>query len=235
MGVLIGVGIIGLWLGHLLYSLLVVVVDLRAPWFLLHMIVQGYLFTGLFITAHDAMHGTVSKNRAVNTAIGAVSAFLFAGFLYKRMLRNHIAHHRFVATEGDPDYVVGNQNFFVWFGRFFVHYTHVLQIVAMAIIFNVLRIWVPVPNLILLWIVPAFLGTFQLFYFGTYRPHRLPHTEEMEPHRSRTLKKNHLAAMLSCYFFGYHWEHHQWPRTPWWRLAARKDEYLAMRTTQRDG
>jgi beta-carotene ketolase (CrtW type) len=45
----------------------------------------------------------------------------------------------------------------------------------------------------------------------------------MAPHHARTLPRHHLWAMLSCYFFGYHWEHHQSPGTPWWRLWRMKD------------
>ncbi|MBW6460683.1 MAG: fatty acid desaturase [Bacteroidales bacterium] len=49
-----------------------------------------------------------------------------------------------------------------------------------------------------------------------------PHTEEMQPHNARTLRKNHLWAMLSCYFFGYHNEHHMTPRIPCWQLYQSK-------------
>jgi beta-carotene ketolase (CrtW type) len=28
--------------------------------------------------------------------------------------------------------------------------------------------------------------------------------------------------MISCYFFGYHFEHHESPQTPWWRLYQSK-------------
>lgn len=38
-------------------------VDPSGIWLWIHLVVQAYLFTGLFITAHDAMHGTVSPNR----------------------------------------------------------------------------------------------------------------------------------------------------------------------------
>jgi hypothetical protein len=31
-------------------------------------------------------------------------------------------------------------------------------------------------------------------------------------------KKNHVLAFFSCYFFGYHYEHHHSPGTPWWML-----------------
>jgi beta-carotene/zeaxanthin 4-ketolase len=29
--------------------------------------------------------------------------------------------------------------------------------------------------------------------------------------------------MTSCYFFGYHWEHHHSPATPWWELWKVKE------------
>jgi beta-carotene ketolase (CrtW type) len=78
-------------------------------------------------------------------------------------------------------------------------------------------------TLLVYWIIPAFLATFQLFYFGTFVPHRKPHTAQMGKHRARTLRKNHLWAMLSCYFFGYHYEHHACPGKPWWQLYRVKN------------
>jgi beta-carotene ketolase (CrtW type) len=89
----------------------------------------------------------------------------------------------------------------------------------MAGAFNVLQIWVDQTNLLLFWVLPSLLSTLQLFYFGTWLPHRGEHDN---PHHSRTLKKNHLLAFLTCYFFGYHFEHHQAPGMPWWRLWRTK-------------
>ena len=147
-----------------------------------------------------------------------IAAFLFAAFSYRKLHRNHMKHHRWPGEERDPDFYPKSQNFLVWFAVFFYRYATVLQIVIMAALFNVLIRLVPTANVILFWMIPAFLGTFQLFYFGTYRPHRYPHTEDMHPHNARSQRKQHLLAMLSCYFFGYHHEHHESPGTPWWRL-----------------
>jgi beta-carotene ketolase (CrtW type) len=110
--------------------------------------------------------------------------------------------------------------------KFFFRYVTVIQILILAGLFNIgmYLLGIPTENLLLFWVLPAFLGTFQLFYFGTYLPHRYPHTEQMAPHNSRTQRSGHLLAMLSCYFFGYHYEHHEYPRTPWWRLYQRKKE-----------
>lgn len=222
MGVVIALAIMGLWGGHLFYILSFVEVSWQSPWMYLHMLIQAYLYTGLFITGHDAMHRTVSNIKWLNNSIGYIAVFLFAGMYYPRLIKNHWEHHKHPGSEKDPDYYVKSRNFWVWWFMFMVRYTTFWQILAMAIMFNLLKLQFAVPSLVVFWIIPAFLGTFQLFYFGTFLPHRQPHTSEMGKHKARTQKKNHLWAMLSCYFFGYHYEHHTAPGTPWWKLYKAK-------------
>ncbi|MDQ1141520.1 fatty acid desaturase [Pedobacter agri] len=38
-----------------------------------------HLYTGLFITAHDAMHGTISSNKTINNFFGYLAVFIYAG------------------------------------------------------------------------------------------------------------------------------------------------------------
>ena len=218
MGVLIASIIILVWLAHLFYSLVYLNVNLSDPLFYLNVFVQAYLFTGLFITAHDSMHGILSNNKKVNKLFGQICTALYACMSYKRLIKNHFMHHKNPGDENDPDFNAKSQNFFLWWAAFLFRYTTILQIILMGIIYNVLKIWIPEIKLLMFWILPAFLSTFQLFFFGTYLPHRKPHLNEMRPHNSRSQKKNHLLAMLSCYFFGYHYEHHAFPHIPWWQL-----------------
>jgi beta-carotene ketolase (CrtW type) len=124
-----------------------------------------------------------------------------------------------VATEGDPDYYEGN--FWVWYYHFAKQYVTLWQILLMAITYNLLKLVFPMENLIAFWIVPSILATFQLFYFGTYEPHKGEHAPE-NVHKARSQAKNHLWAFLTCYFFGYHYEHHDSPSTPWWLLYQKK-------------
>jgi len=222
MGVLIAFLILSLWASHLAYLLVFVEVSF-APVMLIHVAIQTYLYTGLFITAHDAMHGLVSSNRTLNTIVGQSATWLFAALSYSRLKQKHQLHHRFPGEDADPDYYTGSQNFWRWWFSFLKNYVSWWQIITMAIIFNVLQIWVNQFRLVLFWIIPSILATFQLFYFGTYRPHRLPHTESMMPHNARSQNGSHLWAMLSCYFFGYHYEHHESPLTPWWKLYQIKN------------
>lgn len=218
MGLFIAFIIFLLWAGHLVYSLLVVSVNLLSPFFYIHIFIQTFFYTGLFITAHDAMHGTVAKNRKINNYVGRLATTFFAFLSYKILSEKHYLHHRFPATENDPDFSPQSNNFFVWWFTFMKNYTTWWQILLMAVTFNILLIWFNEAQLLSFWVIPAIFSTFQLFFFGTYLPHRKPFSEEMKPHNSRSLPKNHLAAMLSCYFFGYHWEHHNSPTTPWWKL-----------------
>ncbi|QQS36414.1 MAG: fatty acid desaturase [Ignavibacteriales bacterium] len=222
MGVIYAITIIVLWFVHLVYIFLEVRTDFMSPLFYAHIILQTYLFTGLFITAHDSMHGSISTNKKLNTLIGVISSFLFAGLSYKRLLDNHKLHHRYPGTEKDPDYSTRTQNLFYWWVIFLSHYVSLIQIIIMAIVFNILKLFADEISIISFWVAPAILSTIQLFYFGTYKPHMEPHDEKMKPHNARTLKRNHIWAMLSCYFFGYHLEHHESPSTPWWKMYRLK-------------
>ena len=223
MGVLIAIGIITTWFFHLYYLLSYVHVDFTSFLFYLHVLFQGYLYTGLFITAHDAMHKTVSKNQFINNAIGSLSAFLFAAMSYKKLKKNHFDHHQYPGSDKDPDFYIKSQNFYLWWSSFIIRYATISQLFIMGAVFNILKIWIDEINIWMFWVIPAFWGSFQLFFFGTYLPHKRPHNHEMEPHKARTQKKNHLWAMLSCYFFGYHFEHHDSPHTPWWKLYKLKN------------
>lgn len=222
MGIFIAIGVISLWAAHLIYMLLFLDINAFNPWMYLHIVLQAYLYTGLFITGHDAMHGTISSKPIINKVLGWLSVFLFAGMSYGRLRKNHGLHHKAPATAEDPDFYVKSQNFWLWWGVFMWRYLTLIQLVIMAVVYNLLILAFPEINVLFFWAVPAILGTLQLFFFGVYWPHRHPHTPTMEPHRARSLKRNHFWAMLSCYFFGYHWEHHQDPGIAWWQLHKTK-------------
>lgn len=217
-GLLIALLIIVLWGLFLAFGLSLPVTSF-AWWIIPLILLQTHLYTGIFITAHDAMHGTVSPNKKVNTVFGWISASLFAFNYYPRLYRKHHEHHRYVATEADPDFHTGN--FFQWYFSFLKNYLTIWQLLLMAVTFNVLLLFIPQANLILFWIMPSLLSTLQLFYFGTYVPHKGEFPAENKHHAS-TLATNHFLAFITCYFFGYHYEHHDSPGTPWWRLHEKK-------------
>ena len=139
------------------------------------------------------MHGTISVNPSVNRFFGRLTSFLYACLSWDILLKNHFNHHKYPGTAKDPDFYIRSQNFFIWWFSFLKNYSTVLQFVCMALIYNLLKIIVPEVNLIFLWVVPAVLSTLQLFFFGTYKPHKTPHTHEMEPHNARSQKKNFIC------------------------------------------
>jgi beta-carotene ketolase (CrtW type) len=219
-GVAIALLIIFSWFGILISLLLW---QFSWPGFTvpLAVLLMTHLYTGLFITAHDAMHGVVSPPKpGLNRAIGSIAAFLFAFNSYKKLLPKHHEHHKYVATEKDPDYA--SKGFLGWYLKFVKEYVSWWQILYMAITFNILKLFLPTENLILFWILPSLLATLQLFYFGTYLPHRGEH-EADNVHKARSQRKNHIWAFISCYFFGYHYEHHNMPWVPWWQLYKQKE------------
>jgi beta-carotene/zeaxanthin 4-ketolase len=165
MGLFIAITVYIFWLGHLVFLLLFADVNPTSPLFYIHILVQGYLFTGLFITGHDAMHGTVSKNRKINDLAGWIATLSFAYLSYDRLRKNHYLHHQFPGSEKDPDFYTGSNSFFPWWFKFMVRYTTWWQLVLMAITFNILVIWFSEWRLISFWIIPAFIGNLAAFLF----------------------------------------------------------------------
>ncbi|TWR30661.1 fatty acid desaturase [Mucilaginibacter pallidiroseus] len=194
-------------------------IDFGNPLLYLAVLLMMHLYTGLFITAHDAMHGTVAPNKSINNFVGFLSTLLYASFWYPKLYTKHHQHHNHVHTDTDPDY--HNGGFFSWYVRFIRNYLSLWQIVVMAAVFNILKIWIPQQNLLLFWVAPSLLSTLQLFYFGTYLPHKGEHDNK---HQSRSLPRNHFFAFITCYFFGYHYEHHDAPWLPWWKLWTAKEK-----------
>lgn len=218
MGIIIALTIILSWGLHLYYSLEFVRINFTDPFFYLNIFLQTYLFTGLFITAHDAMHGNITKNSKLNKLTGIISCFLYAGFSYRNLKKNHFRHHNMPTSGDDPDFNINSQNFWKWWIKFIKEYITVSEIIIMAAVYNLLKFLFSEPSVIFYWLIPVILSTLQLFYFGTYLPHRNPEKDLLQPHFARSQKRNHFTAMISCYFFGYHLEHHSSPKTPWWKL-----------------
>lgn len=219
-GLLMAISVIFVWAVSLAL-VLGNVTDLTHPLNILWVLWLTHLYTGLFITAHDTFHGTVSNNKTVNKVVGIICVTLYAAFNYTKVKTEHRKHHQAVATDKDPDFYEGG--FFRWYWHFLLHYISWIQIIVLAIAFNVIHYITGIPkaNLVLFWILPPVLSTIQLFYFGTFQPHHHPETID-NIHKTRSQKKNHLWGFISCYFFGYHLEHHKKPYLPWWKLWAEK-------------
>ncbi|RYB01496.1 fatty acid desaturase [Lichenibacterium ramalinae] len=185
---------------------------------------QCWLSVGLFIVAHDAMHGSLAPFRpAVNRGVGRLVLMLYAGIWYDALVSRHFAHHRAPGTAEDPDFSGdGHVGFWRWFGAFFAEYLspgQIARLMAGSAVY-LLVLGVPTERLLLFWALPAILSAFQLFFFGTYLPHRAEEEGFHDDHRARSNDFSWLLSLLTCFHFGYHHEHHDDPSVPWWRLPT---------------
>lgn len=184
-----------------------------------------WLNVGLFIVAHDAMHGSLAPGRrGVNHAFGRVALALYAGFSFDRLMPKHFDHHRAPGTERDPDFHADHpRHLWRWYGAFMRQYFGVREFLVLSLFTAFyLLIGANYANVLLFWALPAILSSVQLFYFGTYRPHRVEDDPFSDDHRARSSGLGWLWSLLSCYHFGYHHEHHVAPGVPWWRLPAER-------------
>jgi beta-carotene ketolase (CrtW type) len=189
---------------------------------LLLLLWQTFLYTGLFVTAHDAMHGVVFPlNRMVNDATGTVMLSLYGLFSFQQLRARHQLHHQCPASETDPDYCVDcPTQLWTWYGSFMARYWSWPRFLAFVLIFSTLNrcCGIASANLAWGWIYPSVLSSLQLFYFGTYLPHRRPSQGYRDHHCATTIVRPYWLSLLACYHFGYHCEHHAYPQVPWWRL-----------------
>jgi len=185
---------------------------------------RTFLHTGLFVTTHESVHRNISKHRCLNNFFGHLTSYLYALLPYEVLAQNHRLHHRFPGTQQDPDFAYPDKNnYFSWYFRFMKTYQADGQawvsVMGMATIFGVLICFhVPVLNLLLFWIIPMVASSLQLFTFGIFLPHRCGNSRNFDQHRASSTKLPVIWSFITCYHFGYHWEHHQYPYLPWYRL-----------------
>lgn len=223
-GLLIAIAVIGIWAAHLTLLLSLDVTKLHVGWIILAMLVQTFLYTGLFITAHDAMHGVVyPQNLKINNWVGSIALAAYALFSFKKLLRTHWQHHHHPASELDPDFHDGSHsNFFAWYFHFMKGYWSWWRLLGLMALYNLAHLGLQLPeaNLNLFWVLPSIASSVQLFYFGTFRPHREPKGGYDNPYRAQTNPLPAFWSFITCYHFGYHKEHHEFPGVPWWQLPS---------------
>lgn len=221
-GLLIAGIIIGLWAISLII-LLIVDTSKISFWLIgLGIVWQTFLYAGLFITAHDAMHGLVfPKKPKINNLIGSVCVALYGLFPYKDLVHKHWLHHKYPGSQHDPDFHDNqHKSFWAWYCRFMGNYGTWKQLIGWTIIFNFLRFVLHLSpiNLILFWCLPSLLSSVQLFYFGTFLTHKEPEGGYTNPHYTQTVALPVFWSFITSYHFVYHQEHHEYPQVPWWKL-----------------
>ena len=218
-GVGLALLVIGAWLAVEVTGLFLLPLPLAA----LLAPLATFLYVGLFITAHDALHGTVAPGHPrLNRALGRIALALYAGFSERALAAAHARHHATPATGGDPDYSRG-ERYLPWLAGFAWHYLSLVQVAGLALVGNVLIhvCGVRPAQLVIVWVAPALASALQLFTFGTWLPHRTPPGGHADRHRARSLALSPIWSFLTCWHFGgRHHQHHLDPSLPWWRLGA---------------
>jgi beta-carotene ketolase (CrtW type) len=229
IGLALAFAIAGSWLGIHAYGMFVFEISWSNwPYALALAAVQCWLSVGVFIVCHDAMHGSLVPGRPkLNGAIGTVLLALYAGFAWKYLRDAHFAHHKLAGRAGDPDFDEHHpDDFRRWYATFFRRYFGWRSILFVHTVVGIywLVIGIPMVQIVLLYGLPALASSLQLFYFGTFRPHR--HLRGPQPsgfadrHNTRSEDFGTLASLASCFHFGYHLEHHRRPDVPWWALPG---------------
>jgi beta-carotene ketolase (CrtW type) len=192
-----------------------------SSWTIALVLVQIWLSVGLFIIAHDCMHGSLlPAHRKAGHWLGRLCLFLYAGFNYDRLRDAHYEHHRVPGTSRDPDFdELHPRNPLAWFACFVREYFGWREFGILTVfLITQIGFGASIYNVLAFWALPAMFSAFQLFFFGTFLPHRHRDEPFVDEHRSRTLGFPQWLSVLTCYHFGYHHEHHLFPYLPWWRL-----------------
>lgn len=231
IGLMLASAIISAWAVVHVACVFFVPVTVDRLWLIVPMVVlQTWLYVGLFIVAHDCMHGSLVPFRPeINRWVGRLCLTLYAGFSFDNLNRKHHLHHRHSGTADDPDFdETPPHGFWHWYYRFFTEYfgwREYLFISALTLVY-ILVLGADLTNVLLFWALPALLSSLQLFTFGTYLPHRPVGGSFLDRHNARTNNYSWWLSLLSCFHFGYHHEHHLTPDVPWWRLPRAHEDYL---------
>lgn len=216
--------ILSAWTAVHVYGVFFMEVSL-SPWLILLIALQTWLSVGVYIVAHDAIHGSLwPANRKAGDVVGAMAVWLYAGFHYRKIVASHYAHHRHPGSDDDPDFAADSPSqALAWYGLFMRRNFSAVELVGMALRVGVyFLLGANVENILLLFALPGLLSSFQLFYFGTFLPHRHRKkegaTDFADHHRARSNEFGYLTSLLTCFHFGYHYEHHAQPSVPWWQL-----------------
>jgi beta-carotene/zeaxanthin 4-ketolase len=239
MSIILSFLIISSWLTHLAWCIL----NPPSHWLLVlsHIWFQSFLTMGLFIVAHDCMHGNVQPlAKKWQHYVGSFALVIYAGFSFKKLRHAHMLHHKYPASSNDPDYINNinvdlknlsennqiihtktnsNENFFVWLKNFTTKYfgwkEFLILHLHVGLILFFAQHW---SHLFFYFAIPSWISALQLFYFGTYLPHRNWQHQDSDEHKARSNSYSILISLLACYHFGYHHEHHIHPSVPWWDL-----------------
>ncbi len=209
---------------------------------------------GVSLFTHEAVHGTLSRNRAVNHVLGAACALpVLQNFAAYRVL--HLRHHRHLGQPGDPDHY-HNYTSWTWlrvamyWGRLVAGYPAyitaipvlgfrhgtardrafiLLEVALLALGVAAAVAFVSGTILLHAWLIPMLVINTLVNIRGMSQHTLLEHADD-EIRGTRSILTNPVTAFFMCNE-NYHLEHHLYPGVPWYHLPqlhrALKTELLA--------
>jgi len=197
---------------------------------------------GISLFTHEAVHGTLCRNRWLNDLLGATCALpVLQNCSAYRVL--HLRHHRHLGVEGDPDHY---ENYTRWTWMVFVmnwlrllvgypvyvtaipilgfrHATGWQRVAILAetcvlLALVALAWWSPVPRMWLVqgWLIPMLLINTMVNIRGMSQHTLLEHASD-SVQGTRSILTGPVVRFFMCNE-NFHLEHHLYPGVPWHRL-----------------
>lgn len=198
-----------------------------------------FSFTGLFILAHEAIHGTLLPGRAqLGHALGRLFAFAYAFMDYGRLRACHARHHAAPGLPDDPD-AHPSGRFLPHLATFAARYLRWWQLLLLVGIGNRLGQSGHTAALLLAYVVPVVASTLLVFTVGIHLVHhpRLLERGLADPrHRTVGIDLGGVGSLVAILFFNSHWLHHEHPQLTWVQLGRyrpREPRWLGLREALR--
>jgi beta-carotene ketolase (CrtW type) len=197
------------------------------PWAMVLTIpVNACVFTGLFIFAHEAIHGTlVPEFPALGHVLGRLFATVYALVDYDLLRANHWKHHGHVASDADPDFDPSGRLLVHGF-RFMRRYLRWYSVPLLALVGHLLGQAGYSAAMIGAYVAPVLLSTLVVFTVGIHLVHHpvlLARHAGGDPQRSVCIDLGRVGSALVILNFNVHWNHHAHPRLSWRELGAMRE------------
>jgi fatty acid desaturase len=196
---------------------------------------------GISLFTHEAVHGTLCRNRRWNDFLGAVCAIpVLQNFSAYRVL--HLRHHEHLGQEGDPDHYPNYTRwswmvFLMNWGRLLIGYPAYITAIpilgfkhgtardrigilcevtaVIAFVFALFQLSTPV--LIHAWLIPMVIINTFVNIRGMSQHTLLEQHHGDTVRGTRSILTNPVTAFFMCNE-NYHLEHHLYPGVPWYQL-----------------
>jgi fatty acid desaturase len=222
-----------------------------SPWAAPLYFVAAASLHGISLFTHEAVHGVLSRRRAVNHALGALCALpVLQNFAAYRVL--HLRHHAHLGVEGDPDHYENYTRrrglvYAMHWGRLLLGYPAYItaipvlgfrqgtardrlfvtaEVAALVAVAALAVAFVPGRWLLHGWLLPMALVNTLVNIRGMSQHTLLANASDVV-RGTRTILGTPVSRFFMCNE-NFHLEHHLYPGVPWYHLprlhAALRDE-----------